>query len=292
MLHLRLSAFFDTSDAPSYTNDLLNLYFATTGFLNSLLNLPTPAVPHLSPTLSAAAKRPQLQAYNYASSYLMQMTLACGFTLLKLLNSFFASHIDIPTSRTLFNATVRAVRGASVSNNDLPSRLAEVLAQLWRSNGAGMKPQSGVVDGSLQLRVRCRMSMSLMFDSVWRWREEFQFNKPVTEAVNLDSAVERPTEVDETDGPDGDNGDIGLDSALGMDGPSALSLGLGNTTLPPLQSPGLMATGGGIGGSFSDYNYEVFDPLTWMLDSNLDLPYPDGAGINGILDDAAFFNNM
>jgi len=53
-----------------------------------------------------------------------------------------------------------------------------------------------------------------------------------------------------------------------------------------------MATGGGIGGSFSDYNYEVFDPLTWMLDSNLDLPYPDGAGINGILDDAAFFNNM
>jgi len=286
MLHLRLSAFFDSSDAPSYTNDLLNLYFATTGFLNLLLNLPTPAVPHLSPTLSAAAKRPQLQAYNYASSYLMQMTLACGFTLLKLLNSFFASHIDIPTSRTLFNATVRAVRGASVSNNDLPSRLAEVLAQLWRSNGAGMKPQSGVVDNSLQLRVRCRMSMSLMFDSVWRWREEFQFSKPVTEAVNLDRAVEQPTEVEEAYGQDGNNG------ALSLGPPTALSLGLGNTTLPSLQSPSLMATGGAISGSFSDYNYEVFDPLTWMLDSNLDLPYPDGAGVNGILDDSAFFNNM
>jgi hypothetical protein len=31
-----------------------------------------------------------------------------------------------------------------------------------------------IVDDSLQLKVRCRMSMSLVFDSIWRWREEFQ----------------------------------------------------------------------------------------------------------------------
>ena len=69
--------------------------------------------------------------------------------------------------------------------NDLPSRLAEVLAQLWRGGGAGSRVvgrgmgEGGGTDGaggggSLQLKVRCRMSMSLVFDSVWRWREEFQ----------------------------------------------------------------------------------------------------------------------
>lgn len=275
MLHLRLAAFFDSSDAPTYMQDLLELYFATGVFLNSLHNLPSLAIAQSSPRSSLAANNPQLQAYNYATSYLMQMTLACGFTLLKLLNSFFASHVDVQAARNRFNATVKAVRGTSVTNNDLPSRLAEVLAQLWRSHGTGLKLQSGVVDNSLQLKVRCRMSMSLIFDSVWRWREEFQFSKPVTEAVNLDRAVEQPTEVGEAD--------VTESAALDLDGSATPSLGLGDATLPSLNSPTMMAVGtGALGSSFNDYNYEVFDPLTWMLDANLDFP--------GILDDSAFFN--
>ncbi len=30
------------------------------------------------------------------------------------------------------------------------------------------------VDDSLQLKIRCRHSMSLVFDSIWRWREDYQ----------------------------------------------------------------------------------------------------------------------
>ena len=44
-------------------------------------------------------------------------------------------------------------------------------------SGAGSRrfvSTSESTDSSLQLKVRCRMSMSLVFDSVWRWREEFQ----------------------------------------------------------------------------------------------------------------------
>lgn len=107
----------------------------------------------------------------------MQLIVAAGFTLLKLLNSFFANHIDLEYGKSLFNRTIWAIRTISVSMNDLPSRLAEVLAQLWRGGGAGSRVGTqdvGEVDGSLQLKVRCRMSMSLVFDSVWRWREEFQ----------------------------------------------------------------------------------------------------------------------
>ena len=105
------------------------------------------------------------------------MIVAAGFTLLKLLNSFFAGHIDIEYGKALFNRTIWAIRAISVATNDLPSRLAEVLAQLWRGGGAGsrkLNTDNEVTDSSLQLKVRCRMSMSLVYDSVWRWREEFQ----------------------------------------------------------------------------------------------------------------------
>ena len=105
------------------------------------------------------------------------MVIAAAFALLKLMNSFFANDIDFGYGKKLFTDTVAAIRMISVKINDLPSRLAEVLAQLWRSSGAGSrKSQDGVenTDSSLQLKVKCRMSMSLVYDSVWRWREEFQ----------------------------------------------------------------------------------------------------------------------
>ena len=113
----------------------------------------------------------------YATNYVLQMVVAAGFTLLKLLNSFFANNVDLEYGKILFSRCIWLIRSISVANNDLPSRLAEVLAQLWKSGGGGSKlaPRSNdVADGSLQLKVRCRMSMSLVYDSVWRWREEFQ----------------------------------------------------------------------------------------------------------------------
>ena len=105
------------------------------------------------------------------------MIVAAGFTLLKLLNSFFADNVDLEYGKALFSRCIWLIRSISVANNDLPSRLAEVLAQLWKSGGGGTKsPQRSneIADSSLQLKVRCRMSMSLVYDSVWRWREEFQ----------------------------------------------------------------------------------------------------------------------
>ena len=107
----------------------------------------------------------------YTPYYIYQMMVAGGFTLLKLCKSFFSSHIDMDYTKKLFNRTVSAIRRASVSSNDLPERLAEVLAQMWRLGGAS--PQgAGAIDDTLKLKVRCRMSMSLLYDSVWRWRED------------------------------------------------------------------------------------------------------------------------
>lgn len=161
-LHLRLAAFFDSSTTPGYMEDLIGLWRATISFLDQTFELEYPATEggHI---------------LQYGTNYICQMLVAAGFSLLKLLNSFFATEIDFERGRQLFHKTIQAIRTMSVTNNDLSWRLAELMVQMW--NGLRIDNKSGLgssVDGSLQLKIRCRHSMSLVFDSIWRWREDFQ----------------------------------------------------------------------------------------------------------------------
>jgi hypothetical protein len=126
---------------------------------------------------------------SYTPYYVYQMMVAGACTLLKLCKSFFAAHIDMEYTKSLFNRTIWAIRGVSVSSNDLPERLAEVLAQMWRMGGTQQQKPSATsaeVDDTLMLKVRCRMSMSLLFDSVWRWREDAQ-----TKGRNIEGMLDR-----------------------------------------------------------------------------------------------------
>ncbi len=123
----------------------------------------------------------QIETLKYATNYLQQMLVAAGFALLKLMRSFFAQCVDYERGRQLFHRTITAIRTTSVVSNDLQWRLAELMVQMW--NGARLESPSQPyhdeepavkLDDSLQLKVRCRHSMSLVFDSVWRWREDYQ----------------------------------------------------------------------------------------------------------------------
>ncbi|KAL8766034.1 MAG: hypothetical protein Q9209_007063 [Squamulea sp. 1 TL-2023] len=233
-LHFRLSAFFDSPASQDYHAHLSFLWQSTTSFLECVLNLD-----------SAGGLLP------HSSNYILQMIIAAGFTLLKLLNSFFADSVKLVHGRDLFLKTIKAIRTVSVATNDLPSRLAEVLAQLWKSGGSGLGTEQGhgrSLENSLQLKVRCRMSMSLVYDSVWRWREEFQ----TKERGNLETAVKNPT-----------NPDSNVESSAS----STVDIGL--------PSEGLLGDsfGTGTGTLFGEANNEVFDPLSWMLDGYTDFPY-------------------
>ena len=244
-LHQHLSVFFDSPDTKDYRLNLLALWTATTEFLESSFNM------------EAAGCNVIL----YASNYVLQMIIAAGFTLLKLLNSFFANFIDLEFGKALFTRTISTIRNISVTNNDLPVRLAEVLAQLWRGGGAGSRLSTlkdGDVDSSLQLKVCCRMSMSLVYDSIWRWREEFQAKG----RGNLESALKNPT-----------NPDSAAES-------SASSVMDPTLTLPPSST----ILGGAVTpNGDSTYEYEVFDPLNWMFDGLVDFPYSfTSQGLPGI----------
>ena len=245
---------------------------------------------------------------SYAPYYIYQMMVAGGCTLLKLCKSFFSTHIDMEYTKNLFNRTVWAVRGLSVSSNDLPERLGEVLAQMWRLGGAP-STSNPEVDDTLMLKVRCRMSMSLLYDSVWRWREDartkgrniegtyhiltsYLLLKLLVLSVASIAYLKNPTNPDSAaDSSAGSSAAAGRPSAstpvvTGAGDPSlAPAPILPQTTLGIQTTPTNNNGGVGLGGLPSgslEPNYEVFDPLNWLLDGLVDLPYSSYSTVSGM----------
>lgn len=223
----------------------MQIYFTTTAFLDALWEL----------------ERRQ-GSLGHCTNYIMQMTLAAAFTLLKLMTSVFAG-FAIPTeeSTPLFARTIAAARQMSVKHNDLPQRVAEVVAQLWkrtvRSSG---NPTSfmgePLLDQSLELKVRCRMSMSLMYDCVWRWREYMQAQNSSNNGDETNSLdVNHPTTLES-------GGSLSLTATSGVHPSLAPRAGaidpLLSSTMPihqDINNSTLLAN-----------SEEFFDTLSWFLD--------------------------
>lgn len=282
VLHMRLSAFFSPPSLPSYRADLLQLYNATTEFLEACLSLENES------SVSLPSSYTHGLSLSYGTNYIFHMMLAAGFSLLKLMHNFLSEHeMDTQGASTLLRRTIWALRSMSVVENDLAERLAEVLHQVWKSGRVRAEPSHNIgdqsYDDSLQLKVKCRMSMSLVFDSVWRWRKNFHFQGgrpsegkvfPSAEPTcglkcNLvrkqDPALQvetRPaSRVDMRENVNKTNNAVPSDPAI-----SAAMV------------PGMAGMSTGMLDDFSmDYgsaaNYEVFDPLNWMLDGIVDFPY-------------------
>ncbi|KAH8840726.1 hypothetical protein MCOR27_005405 [Pyricularia oryzae] len=280
-LHLRLAAFFDSSKTQTYVDDLKELFRATTSFLDAVLE-------------GDYDTNPQEQGGNdtlkYATNYIQQMLVATGFVLLKLMRSFFAKIIDFERGRLLFHRTSQAIRATSVNRNDLSWRLAELMVQMW--NGARVDPtymESGMIDDSLQLKVRCRHSMSLVFDSIWAWREDYEARG----RGSLD-ALKNPTNPDSAN--ESSASSTHLDTTL-MPPSHGLTASLIEPTPAPANSGGLTPLGAsGLSGNSNnggtqnsaallttlggyDANataYDFFDPQHWMLDNLVDFGYSFG----------------
>ncbi|KAI9171656.1 Regulatory protein LEU3 [Paramyrothecium foliicola] len=277
-LHMRLAGFFDSSKTSGYMDDLMGLWRATTSFLDEVLELDKVNSPR-----EAIGGTVLL----YATNYVQQMLVAAGFALLKLMRSFFSKTIDYNRGRSLFHSTVTAIRASSVVHNDLQWRLAELMVQMW--NGARLDKAGPSfnreddstpikVDDSLQLKVRCRHSMSLVFDSVWRWREEFQAMgrgslDTLTKPTNPDSANESSASSTHLDSTLMPSHNVPASSMLNTNG----ALTPGASGLSASSAPNSMIAGI----NYGDANYEIFDAQNWMLDGLLDFNYPFVAPLEG-----------
>lgn len=117
-LHLHLYSFFNREARLERRDDLVQLYWTATAYLDRVFKLRNDA---------------QLI---HAPYHIMQLALAAGFALLKLLNSDFAGRLP-SEGRQYVLQTVDALRKSKVETNDLLDRFAEVLAQLWKESSRG-----------------------------------------------------------------------------------------------------------------------------------------------------------
>lgn len=164
MIHLRAAElhfrYFVFLGSNARSDDLTKLFIATTSFLGRVLDLET------SPG----------ELIGHSTNYILQMIVSAAFALMKLLRSGFNRNIDFNHGKLLFNGAISAIRRISVMDHDRPIRLADILAQMW--NATSPEPTE---EDNLQLKIRCRMSMSHVYDTVWRWRQRFRPVKSIEE---------------------------------------------------------------------------------------------------------------
>lgn len=241
MIHLRAAElhfrYFMFLSSNARTDDLMKLYTATTSFLGRVLDLET------SPG----------EVIGHSTNYILQMIVSAAFALMKLLRSNFSRFINFDHGKLLFNGAISAIRRISVMDHDRPIRLADILAQMWNATSVGPAEAD-----ALQLKVRCRMSMSHVYDTVWRWRQRFRPMKSVEEMQGKFRHLLLLTLLTFSAAAIAANQDI-----LGP---------TGHMTRPPdssLEDPSLiMPTQFDEGGAFfSEAGFsEVFDSLNWVFD--------------------------
>ena len=98
--------------------------------------------------------------------------ILAAFIILKISRSYLAGRVDLGSGEKAYFAAIVSLREFSLQNDDLYARGAMILTQLWTSSRVFRRPD-GVID-ALTLRIRTRLSMSVVFDCFWWWREEFQ----------------------------------------------------------------------------------------------------------------------
>ena len=103
------------------------------------------------------------------TNYFRYGILLASYTLLRLLKSPFGRFLN-NDARDCFLSSINMARRLSKVFGDVADKHATALTQLWNSSSVFKK-----TDGSdfTILRVRSRLAMSVAFDAIWWWREEF-----------------------------------------------------------------------------------------------------------------------
>jgi hypothetical protein len=154
-LHLQSYYLFDEPSSESYVERILLLYLTATSFVQLTLDV----------------ERDMQGFVQYCPYATVQVFISATFVLLKILrNDYFASIVDAAPGRKLFCVAVSVIRTLSITENDLPCRFANVLHFL--ASDVPSHVIAGYGKDGLRLAIRSRDSMSVVFDSLWRWREQ------------------------------------------------------------------------------------------------------------------------
>ena len=103
--------------------------------------------------------------------FIQSGVMLAALAILKIHRSELSGVINLEAGEKAYFSAIIAKRDHILQNDDLSSRSATILSQLWNSQTI-FKTQSGI-SNTLRSRVRSRLSMSIMFDCFWWWRQEF-----------------------------------------------------------------------------------------------------------------------
>lgn len=97
-----------------------------------------------------------------------RMMWTAAYLILKVLNSSYSQHVDCESGASLFHTAAAAIRRCSVEENDLAIRGANILADVWYRRCEIIEDRTK----EPELVTRSRLGASLMFDCLWRWKEQ------------------------------------------------------------------------------------------------------------------------
>ncbi|KAJ5085086.1 hypothetical protein N7532_009857 [Penicillium argentinense] len=97
--------------------------------------------------------------------------LLASTSLLRILKSSTASHgLETVRARSALFTAINVAKQMSVDSADLAAKTVTVLNSIWNSNKAFRKADGGEYTA---LRIRSRLVLSPILDTVWWWRDEF-----------------------------------------------------------------------------------------------------------------------
>ena len=107
----------------------------------------------------------------YLTQYFTRMITLAAYCVFRITRSHLSEKVDLLAGEDMFFRAISISRIRSIQNNDLDSINAKMLTQLWSSKKVFMA-KNGTID-LLNLKLRERLFMSVVFDSFWWWRIEF-----------------------------------------------------------------------------------------------------------------------
>lgn len=149
-LHIRTFHFFSTHSPENFAT-LLSVYETAVEAIETVTSTCTPAAA--------------------CTFYIHRMLVLAALTILKILRSdMHKSAVDARTGECAYFSAIMFLRRLSMAHDDISARGADILAQMWASDSV-FKGADGTRD-SLTLRIRSRLTMSVIYDVFWWWREE------------------------------------------------------------------------------------------------------------------------
>ncbi|KAF2173686.1 hypothetical protein M409DRAFT_48626 [Zasmidium cellare ATCC 36951] len=111
----------------------------------------------------------------YMPYYYRRAVMLAGICILRISRSPLQAYLQTePREQALANA-VRVIKRSSIETGDTDYRQAIILTQLWKGKdrGGGLGKISGDPQNALHLKLRNRLSMSVVFECFWWWRSDF-----------------------------------------------------------------------------------------------------------------------